>query len=245
MKLGKTILAIREEKEMTQQEFADIFSVTRQTVSNWENEKSYPDLQTLVKMSDSFGIPLDSMLKDDADMVKKIDKERKFSKYLKRGLLIFAVLLLVPSVIWTIIWHDAVQSVEEKFQQGIAEYGFSYVEDGWEEEEGNWYPYKLDDGGGVTFSVTALITSDWYNFGQPVAYNQNLICDVQREDGLLRISWYGVEALMPTINIYEKTGIRYLTEQETKKMLRDDEQLKEINEKAKRICKALYEEERW
>ena len=48
MKLGQTILDIRKERKMTQEEFAQIFHVTRQTVSNWEKEKNYPDLETLI-----------------------------------------------------------------------------------------------------------------------------------------------------------------------------------------------------
>ncbi|MFR6240525.1 MAG: helix-turn-helix transcriptional regulator [Mediterraneibacter faecis] len=39
---------------LTQEEFGKLFHVTRQTVSNWENEKSYPDLQILVSMSNQF-----------------------------------------------------------------------------------------------------------------------------------------------------------------------------------------------
>lgn len=76
MNLGSQILKIRKEKALTQEEFGKLFHVTRQTVSNWENEKSYPDLQTLVDLSDHFGISLDVLLKQDTKMVKAIDKER-------------------------------------------------------------------------------------------------------------------------------------------------------------------------
>lgn len=62
-------------RQITQEEFGRLFHVTRQTVSNWENEKSYPDLQMLVDMSDQFGISLDVLLKEDSNMVKTIDKE--------------------------------------------------------------------------------------------------------------------------------------------------------------------------
>ena len=48
MNIGTQILKIRKEKGLTQEEFGKIFHVTRQTVSNWENEKSYPDLQILI-----------------------------------------------------------------------------------------------------------------------------------------------------------------------------------------------------
>ena len=39
---------------VSQEEFGKLFHVTRQTVSNWENGKSYPDLQILVSMSNQF-----------------------------------------------------------------------------------------------------------------------------------------------------------------------------------------------
>ena len=58
MSIGKTILNVRKEKGMSQEEFGELFHVTRQTVSNWENEKNYPDLNTLVTMSDMFEISL-------------------------------------------------------------------------------------------------------------------------------------------------------------------------------------------
>lgn len=51
MNIGTQILKIRKEKGLTQEEFRKIFHVTRQTVSNWENEKSYPDLQILIDIS--------------------------------------------------------------------------------------------------------------------------------------------------------------------------------------------------
>ena len=51
MNIGNQILNIRKEKQLTQEEFGKLFHVTRQTVSNWENGKSDPDLQVLVDIS--------------------------------------------------------------------------------------------------------------------------------------------------------------------------------------------------
>ena len=51
MNIGNQILNIRKEKQLTQEEFGKLFHVTRQTVSNLENEKSYPDLQMLIIFS--------------------------------------------------------------------------------------------------------------------------------------------------------------------------------------------------
>lgn len=72
MNIGAKIIEIRKQRNMTQEDFAKIFHVTRQTVSNWENEKSYPDLQTLVQISNEFDVSLDTMLKEDMLMVKKL-----------------------------------------------------------------------------------------------------------------------------------------------------------------------------
>lgn len=80
MNIGKVIASIRDEQNMTQEEFGKIFHVTRQTVSNWENEKSYPDLQVLVDMSDIFKISLDRLIKEDEEMIKIMDKERLVGK---------------------------------------------------------------------------------------------------------------------------------------------------------------------
>ena len=76
MDIANQILIIRKEQNLTQEEFGKLFYVTRQTVSSWENGKSYPDLQILVAISNRFEISLDLLLKGDSKMVKIIDKER-------------------------------------------------------------------------------------------------------------------------------------------------------------------------
>ena len=58
MDIANQILNIRKEQKLTQEEFGRLFYVTRQTVSNWENGKSYPDLQILVDISNRFEISL-------------------------------------------------------------------------------------------------------------------------------------------------------------------------------------------
>lgn len=80
MSLGQTIIQIRQENKMTQEEFAKKYSVTRQTVSNWENEKSYPDLVTLVRISNDFEYSLDSMLKENPNMTETMNKKIKYGE---------------------------------------------------------------------------------------------------------------------------------------------------------------------
>lgn len=84
MRLGKRIFDIRKSNGLTQEEFANMFSVTRQAVSNWENDKAYPDLHTLVGISDKFNITLDVLVKEDKRMIESIDKERLTGKEIER-----------------------------------------------------------------------------------------------------------------------------------------------------------------
>lgn len=83
MNIGNQISAIRKEQQLTQEQFGSLFHVTRQTVSNWENEKSYPNLQMLIDISNRFEISLDTLIKEDSKMVKTIDKERVLGKIKK------------------------------------------------------------------------------------------------------------------------------------------------------------------
>lgn len=237
MKIGESILNIRKEQEMTQEEFASIFSVTRQTVSNWENEKSYPDLQTLVDISDRFEISLDSMLKENVEMVRKIDRERKLSRYVKRGTIAILGIIAFFCVIWTILWYDTKQEMERTFQQGIDKYGFSYNT----EEDAYQYPYVLEEEAGIRFALYPVLMPGWLSFSLD-AYNQELICMVQREDCLIQLEWYGKSGECVNVCIYDKTGPWYLEDTEAKKLLRDDEQLKEVNHKAKEMCQNLYKD---
>jgi len=84
MRLGKRICDIRKSHGLTQEEFANMFSVTRQAVSNWENDKAYPDLHTLVEISNQFNITLDVLLKEDERMIESIDKERISGREIER-----------------------------------------------------------------------------------------------------------------------------------------------------------------
>ena len=75
MELGSQIKKYRGELKLSQEELAEKVYVTRQTVSNWENEKSYPDIHSLLLLSSLFEISLDQLIKGDIDIMKKeIDK---------------------------------------------------------------------------------------------------------------------------------------------------------------------------
>ena len=56
MNLGKTLQDLRKNKNISQEEMADALSVSRQTISNWENSKSYPDILSLMTLCDIYKI---------------------------------------------------------------------------------------------------------------------------------------------------------------------------------------------
>nr|WP_232846016.1 helix-turn-helix transcriptional regulator [Enterococcus innesii] len=63
MDIGKIIKEERTKRNLTQEQLAQEFFVTRQLISKWENGKSYPDLDQVVKLSSYFELTLDYLLK--------------------------------------------------------------------------------------------------------------------------------------------------------------------------------------
>ena len=63
MNIGTKIKDARIAAHLTQEQVAQALGVSRQTISNWENEKTYPDIVSVIKMSDLYKISLDHLLK--------------------------------------------------------------------------------------------------------------------------------------------------------------------------------------
>ena len=113
MMLGEKIIAIRKEHSLTQQQFADKFHVTRQTVSNWENNKNYPDMSSLKLISDEYGISFDDLLKEDEAFIKDVDDTKKKMSTFKRALLIVLAILIAVVVGFFIMLHIAFQATPD------------------------------------------------------------------------------------------------------------------------------------
>ena len=76
MELSKQIKNYRSKKALSQDELAEKVFVSRQTISNWENDKSYPDVGSLILLSEVFEISLDQLIKGDINKMKlQIQKE--------------------------------------------------------------------------------------------------------------------------------------------------------------------------
>lgn len=101
MELGNKIKYYRGEKEFSQEELAERVYVSRQTISNWENNKSYPDINSIVLLSEVFEISIDNLIKGDVEQMKKeINSEevKKLNLYssIMLILMLVATILLMP-----------------------------------------------------------------------------------------------------------------------------------------------------
>jgi len=107
MEIGNQIKKYRNELSLSQEELADKIFVTRQTISNWENEKNYPDIKSLVMLSSLFGISLDSLVKGDLEEMKKQIKESDIQEFHRQGTImaIFMVLMMLSPIPLVRLFH--------------------------------------------------------------------------------------------------------------------------------------------
>ena len=99
MELGTQIRKYRNERTLSQEALAEKVYVSRQTVSNWENDKSYPDVNSLVLLSEVFEISLDQLIKGDVEMMKEqIDQtdQKKFERLSNIFTILFPAVLITP-----------------------------------------------------------------------------------------------------------------------------------------------------
>ena len=100
MKLSGQIKKHRDELGLSQEELAEKIFVTRQSVSNWENGKTYPDLQSLLRLSDLFGLSLDELIKGDIETMKEEINKLEIQKMNRWGgilALLMLTLMLLPA----------------------------------------------------------------------------------------------------------------------------------------------------
>ena len=75
MELGNRIKTFREKINLSQEELADKVYTSRQTISNWENDKTYPDINSLKLLSNIFDVSLDNLVEGDIEKMKKTINE--------------------------------------------------------------------------------------------------------------------------------------------------------------------------
>ena len=87
----------RQQLGLTQADVASQLFVTRQTISNWENEKSYPDIISVIALSDLYSISLDDLLKGDREMMEHLEECTNVVKSTQK--LIGAIMLNAVTVV--------------------------------------------------------------------------------------------------------------------------------------------------
>ncbi len=97
MNFSKQLKKYRELDGYSQETLAKKIYVTRQTISKWENDKTYPDIHNLIALSVLFDITLDELVKGDVDTMKKIVNSEHTDKNTK-GMLFFILLALIVGV---------------------------------------------------------------------------------------------------------------------------------------------------
>lgn len=109
MELGEQLKTHRQKAQLSQEELADRIYVSRQTISNWENNKTYPDVNSLVLLSEVFQVSLDQLIKGDIDAMKDVIRKEEIDK-MKRYGTVYTVLLIavavsaVPLFLWLGTW---------------------------------------------------------------------------------------------------------------------------------------------
>ncbi|WP_308523491.1 helix-turn-helix domain-containing protein [Tissierella carlieri] len=137
MEIGKKLKAARSKAGLTQETVANEIHVSRQTISNWENEKSYPDIVSVIILNDLYKVSLDELLKGDAGMIKHLEDSTnvvKSNKNLTIGtilwIIFYAGLLIVDTFFYKIpriggLWLNIF--VMFLFFIGILWYFFGYI----------------------------------------------------------------------------------------------------------------------
>ncbi|MGG5319140.1 helix-turn-helix domain-containing protein [Enterococcus sp. AZ072] len=95
MEVGEKLRERRNILHMTQDEVAEALGVTRQTISNWENGRSYPDIERIIRLSDIYQLSLDELLKGDNKMVHQLQKNTQQNRFIKTFILLLLVNVLL------------------------------------------------------------------------------------------------------------------------------------------------------
>lgn len=97
MELGNQIKKYRADLGLSQEALAEKIYVSRQTISNWETEKSYPDVNSLIRMSEVFDVTVDALLKGDAEVIKEMIKKEDQNEF-NRLSFIYAIMMLIMMI---------------------------------------------------------------------------------------------------------------------------------------------------
>ncbi|HFI0362906.1 TPA: DUF3955 domain-containing protein [Streptococcus suis] len=117
MNFGHQIKDLRKKEGLTQEQFALKLNVTRQAVSNWENDKNLPDLELLILMSSVFSISLDQLILGGTamnNMTEKLVKDGREGRRTQMHLTITIIgsFLMVLGFVCFVIKANSVEYID-------------------------------------------------------------------------------------------------------------------------------------
>ena len=83
-KIGNFLLTLRTEKNLTQQDVADMFHLTPQAISKWEAGQSIPDVETLTQLSNFYGVTINEILNGERGTGSKNQNDEDDTPLVKR-----------------------------------------------------------------------------------------------------------------------------------------------------------------
>ena len=118
MDIGGKIKKSRTDAKITQEQAAQALGISRQTISNWENERSYPDIVSVLKMSDLYSVSLDYLLKGEDPMKDFLDYIEESTNTVKSKTRLSKLLVVLSYlVIWAFnimaSWRFSAGSITE------------------------------------------------------------------------------------------------------------------------------------
>jgi transcriptional regulator with XRE-family HTH domain len=130
MDFGEQIKQLRTEQNLTQEQFADQLHVTRQAVSNWENNRNLPDLEMLIQMSRVFGISLDQLIIGGDNMTQKLIQDTSETRRAKMNMISTVVgsVMILLGFFCFLIKGMSVEYVDET---GLLHENFFLIGFGW------------------------------------------------------------------------------------------------------------------
>ena len=130
MDLGKKIMTMRNEKNLSQEQLAEKLNVTRQTISNWENGKFYPDIDSLVNLSKFFNVSLDVLLSYDDKVLDYLKDSTDIVKSNKNILyaVLLNILLIIAFIIVGIIFNESASIIIIIFTVSIISFSFLFYQ---------------------------------------------------------------------------------------------------------------------
>ena len=104
MNISKTIREERNKLSLSQDELAEKIYVTRQTISSWENDKTYPDIHSLILLSQVFDMTIDNLIKGDVEVMEQKIEQSDIMNLNRYGNLM-AVGLVATVVLFPLSWY--------------------------------------------------------------------------------------------------------------------------------------------